>query len=96
MAKKARPLVLFLLLYIGFLSTFFVFGAGVYNDSDQYIRMHIHREPLYPLFLAGLRAVWPEEESWLTAMGVLQNLFGGKTFVLSVMGLGRKASLNLV
>ncbi len=75
MAKKARPLVLFLLLYIGFLSTFFVFGAGVYNDSDQYIRMHIHREPLYPLFLAGLRAVWPEEESWLTAMGVLQNLF---------------------
>lgn len=75
MAKKAKPLVFFLVLYALFLAAFFIYGPGVYNDSDQYIKMHIHREPLYPLFLAGLRAVLPEEERWLTAMGLLQNLF---------------------
>lgn len=34
-----------------------VYGVGVYNDSAQYITMHIHREPLYPLFLAFFRAL---------------------------------------
>lgn len=75
MVKKWKSLVFFLLLCVVFLGMFFLFGPGVYNDSDQYIKMHIHREPLYPLFLALLRTWFPEEESWLTAMGVLQNLF---------------------
>ncbi|WP_457848586.1 hypothetical protein, partial [Staphylococcus aureus] len=52
---------------------FAAFGPGVYNDSDQYLKMHIHREPLYPLFLAALRTVFPN--GWLIAMGIVQNVF---------------------
>ena len=74
MAKRKNRAVSFLPVYAVFLGMFLAFGPGVYNDSDQYIKMHIHREPLYPLFLALLRAVFPGEESWLTAMGILQNL----------------------
>lgn len=74
MAKKTKSVMLFVLLLAVFLGMFAVFGPGVYNDSDQYIKMHIHREPLYPLFLALLRALFPGEESWLAPMGILQNI----------------------
>ncbi|MCM1121755.1 MAG: hypothetical protein NC416_04150 [Eubacterium sp.] len=37
-----------------------VYGVGVYNDSEQYITMHIHREPLYPLYLAFFRRLCGE------------------------------------
>lgn len=40
-----------------FLGMLAVYGVGVYNDSEQYITMHIHREPLYPLFLALFRGL---------------------------------------
>ena len=43
-----------LLFFLGMLA---VGGVGVYNDSEQYITMHIHREPLYPLFLAFFRVL---------------------------------------
>ncbi|MCM1266990.1 MAG: hypothetical protein NC302_03720 [Bacteroidales bacterium] len=36
------------------------YGVGIYNDSEQYITMHIHREPLYPLFLALFRKLCGE------------------------------------
>ncbi len=42
-------------LFIFFGGMLAVCGVGVYNDSEQYITMHIHREPLYPLFLAFFR-----------------------------------------
>lgn len=53
-------------------------GVGVYNDSDQYITMHIHREPLYPLFLWCFRMVIGEGylpaamavQGILTALGI--------------------------
>lgn len=71
MKKKVKSGALLLLLLAVFWGMFAAFGPGVYNDSDQYIKMHIHREPLYPLFLAVLRAICGE--GWLTAMGILQN-----------------------
>jgi len=53
-------------------------GVGVYNDSEQYITMHIHREPLYPLYLAAFRLVFGEGylvpamavQGILTALGI--------------------------
>jgi len=33
--------------------------------------------------------------TWMRIEGILQNLFGGKTLVLSAIGLGRKTDLNL-
>lgn len=73
MAKKIRPWILLAALAAFFLGMFAAFGPGVYNDSDQYLKMHIHREPLYPLFLLILRTLFGE--AYLTALGIIQNLF---------------------
>ena len=58
---KKRALCLFAGLLAFFLGLLAVGGVGVYNDSEQYITMHIHREPLYPLYLAAFRAVFGQE-----------------------------------
>lgn len=59
-------------LFIFFLGMLAAFGVGIYNDSEQYISMHIHREPLYPLFLAFFRTLCGE--GYLTAAAVMQNI----------------------
>lgn len=52
-----------------------LFGeTGMYNDSEQYIAMHIHREPLYPFFLWIFRTLLGEEH-YLEAVRFLQNVF---------------------
>lgn len=47
-------------LLLFFLGMLMRYGVGIYNDSQQYITMHIHREPLYPLFLAFFRRLFGE------------------------------------
>ncbi len=75
---KKRALCLFAGLLAFFLGMLAVGGVGVYNDSEQYITMHIHREPLYPLYLAAFRLVFGQEylvpamalQGILTALGI--------------------------
>ncbi len=75
---KKRALCLFAGLLAFFLGLLAAGGVGVYNDSEQYITMHIHREPLYPLYLAAFRAVLGEGylmaamagQGILTAVGI--------------------------
>lgn len=50
--SKRRSTALFVCLLLFFEAMLIRYGVGIYNDSEQYIAMHIHREPLYPLFLA--------------------------------------------
>ena len=65
-----------------FLGMFARYGVGVYNDSEQYITMHIHREPLYPLFLAFFRFF--SRSGYLTMVAVVQNILAAcGIFVLS-------------
>lgn len=93
MAKRLRsaaPLVVLLAIFIGM---FAAFGPGVYNDSDQYMNMHIHREPLYPLFLAALRALFGE--NWLTAMGIIQNALAAVSIWLFAEYAGKRFHLKL-
>lgn len=59
-------------LLVFFLGMLAACGVGVYNDSEQYITMHIHREPLYPLYLALFRMLCGEW--YLTAAAAVQNL----------------------
>jgi len=59
-------------LIVFFLGMLALCGVGVYNDSEQYIAMHIHREPLYPLFLALFRRLCGD--GYLTMAAVAQNL----------------------
>lgn len=49
--EKKRALCILAALLVFFMTMLAACGVGVYNDSEQYITMHIHREPLYPLFL---------------------------------------------
>ena len=50
-----------------------LFGeTGIYNDSNQYIAMHIHREPAYSFFLWMFRSLIGEN-GYLEAVRLLQN-----------------------
>lgn len=55
-----------------FLGMLAICGVGVYNDSEQYITMHIHREPLYPLFLAFFRKLCGD--GYLTVAAAVQGV----------------------
>ena len=59
-------------LFIFFGGMLAVCGVGVYNDSEQYITMHIHREPLYPLFLAFFRKLCGD--GYLTVAAAVQGV----------------------
>lgn len=51
-----------------------LFGeTGIYNDSNQYIAMHIHREPAYPFFLWVFRSLIGEN-AYLGAVRFMQNI----------------------
>lgn len=78
--KKSFCILIGLLIF--FLGMLAAYGVGVYNDSDQYITMHIHREPLYPLFLAFFRVIFGE--GYLTVVAVAQNILAAfSIYILS-------------
>jgi hypothetical protein len=92
MTKKIKSGGLLIALVALFLGMFAAFGPGIYNDSNQYIEMHIHREPLYPLFLLCLRVLFGEV--WLTAMGIIQNLLAALSIWLFAEYMAKKFSLR--
>ena len=51
-------------------------GAVICVDSPGYINMSLHREPLYCMFLAGLRELFSafSENFYLNAAAFLQSL----------------------
>lgn len=65
--RNAKGGVLLGLSAIFFFSLFWMSGLGFYNDSDQYVVMHIHREPGYPLFLFVLRQIFGGASLWAAA-----------------------------
>lgn len=69
--RKTNSIVLLTGLLVYFLGMLLFNGVGIYNDSEQYITMHIHREPLYPLFLAFFRTFMGK--GYLTAAAVVQS-----------------------
>ena len=63
-----------LLIFIGFA----IFApVGIYNDTAQYIGMHIHRDSLYCLWLLLLRTITGGAEWYLNIAVWAQNLFAG-------------------
>ena len=80
--SKKKSFCILIGLLIFFLGMLAAYGVGVYNDSDQYITMHIHREPLYPLFLAFFRVICGE--GYLTVVAVTQNILASiSIYILS-------------
>ncbi|MBQ8947053.1 MAG: hypothetical protein IJ058_09605 [Lachnospiraceae bacterium] len=70
--EKKINILLLAVLSLFFFGLFAAFGTPIYNDSDQYIKMHVHREPVYPLFLFLLRSIIPD--GYLTAASFLQSV----------------------
>ena len=61
------------LLPVLFFAALWLLGTtGIYNDSNQYIAMHIHREPLYSFFLWIFRSLFGETK-YLDIVRFLQN-----------------------
>ncbi len=71
--SKMEFVCLFLPALLLFFGMYAYFGIGIYSDTDQYVRMHIHREPLYPLFLWVLRSIY--EDGYLQVAAVIQTIF---------------------
>ena len=90
--KRWIPFLLPAALLLFFEGMFLIYGPGVYNDSEQYLQMHIHREPLYPLFLWVLRLC--TSEHYLTLMGIVQNLLMAASIWLLTRSIARKFSLS--
>ena len=86
------PFLLPLALLLFFEGMFLIYGPGVYNDSEQYLQMHIHREPLYPLLLWTLRLC--TSEYYLILMGILQNLLMAVSIWLLTRSIARRFSLS--
>lgn len=92
---------LFCFLSVFFFGMLIIWGVPMYNDSKQYLDMHVHREPVYPLFLWVMRLIAGENS--LILAGVVQCLLAVYasyrfiTYVLKIICLnniaGEKTSL---
>lgn len=78
-----------------FFGMFAVYGVGIYNDSEQYITMHIHREPLYPLFLAFFRMIGKDGMGLILAAAA-QNLLAVLGIFSLIEYLRKKFALNIM
>ena len=73
MIRKWKKFPFSWLLPVLFFAALWLLGTtGIYNDSNQYIAMHIHREPLYSFFLWIFRSLFGET-MYLDIVRFLQN-----------------------
>ena len=73
MIRKWKNFPFSWLLPVLFFAALWLLGTtGIYNDSNQYIAMHIHREPLYSFFLWIFRSLFGETK-YLDIVRFLQN-----------------------
>ena len=73
MIRKWKKFPFSWLLPVLFFAALWLLGTtGIYNDSNQYISMHIHREPLYSFFLWIFRSLFGETK-YLDIVRFLQN-----------------------
>ena len=94
-ADRKRVLVLSLALLAFFGGMSAASGIGIYGDSQQYITMHVHREPLYPLFLALFRGIAGEGDGGLALAVAAQNLLTAAGIIALAEYLRRRFRLRL-
>lgn len=92
--NSKRFLLIFIGLLIFFLGMYAVNGIGIYDDSGQYIIMHVHREPLYPLFLAIFRVAAGEDAGLVLAV-IMQNILTALSIVMLIEYLRERFSLSI-
>lgn len=91
-AEKVKNFFFLFILLAILWGLFFAYGTGIYSDSDQYIKMHIHREPVYPFFLWIVRNI--VGENWLIAVGLIQCLLTAVTIWLFARYIAERFRLN--
>ena len=73
MIRKWKKFPFSWLIPVLFFAALWLLGTtGIYNDRNQYIAMHIHREPLYSFFLWIFRSLFGETK-YLDIVRFLQN-----------------------
>ena len=72
MKDKKRFLILLLMANVFFFALLIMSGVELYNDSQQYIDMHIHRDPGYCVFLWLFRMIGGD--NYLFLVGIVQAL----------------------
>lgn len=91
MTKRISPVYFVPVLF--FAGLWLLGETGIYNDSNQYIAMHIHREPLYPFFLWIFRTLLGEE-NYLECVRFLQNVIAAFSVVWLTACVRREFSLK--
>ena len=76
---RIAHIVTLLVLTAYFVIIYLLNGVGIYNDSDQYIKMHMRREPAYPVFLFLIRSVvpvyWMQITVWIQTVLVIASSY---------------------
>ena len=85
-------------IYYSIIIVFFVMVAifcpvAMYGDSEQFISMHVHREPVYPLFLWFFRTIFGEG-IYLDIVGWVQNLFNAFATIVVFRFFSREFELS--
>lgn len=94
MKNRKRFWTLSIIAGIFFFSLLLIYGVELYNDSEQYIAMHIHRDPGYPLFLWILRII--SESHYLLLAGILQAAIATWSTVYFIYYIAEEFSLKRV
>lgn len=92
--ERKKSFFILIVLLCFFLGMLAALGVGIYGDSEQYIAMHIHREPLYPLFLAFFRVVAGENIGIILAV-IAQNLLTAFSIFFLIEYLQKRFGLNI-
>ena len=90
MIRKWKKFPFSWLLPVLFFAALWLFGTtGIYNDSNQYIAMHIHREPLYSFFLWVFRSLFGENR-YLDIVRLVQNALAAFSVIWLAESLKKK------
>lgn len=95
-SKKDRGylqnIIILIILCAFFMGIFFAFGTPLYNDSDQYLNMHVHREPVYPLLLHAMKMLFPAAN--LSAASLIQSALCALSCFAVVIYVKKEFGLN--
>jgi len=86
--RKSLFTIIIPVLLFGFFAV--CYPVGISNDSQQYVAMHIHRDPLYCFFLWLLRLPFDSEsESYMQIAKWLQNILAALSVIFLTNSISR-------
>lgn len=87
--EKLHHIGILIVLSLVFLGLFLIGDYGISGDSESYLSMGVNREPIYPLILWCLQAIFGDGEGWYVVLAFLQNAFAVATIYATGIYMGR-------